>query len=51
MQWTLNRNVRLSLTYDQSCLRGGQATTASTTPTLATGYNQGLSLFTVHVGL
>jgi hypothetical protein len=51
--WTLNRNLRLSLTYDQSVLRGGQATTPTpTSPTaLATGYNQGLSLLTLHVGL
>ena len=51
VQWTLNRNVRLSLTYDQSVLRGGQASAPSTTPSLATGYNQGLSLFSVRVGL
>ena len=45
--WVLNRSVRMSLTYDQIDLRGGQ----STSQTLSTGYNRGLGLLTFHFDL
>ena len=47
LTWTLNRSARLSFTYDQSDLRGGQ----NTSQTLSTGYNRGLSLITFHLTL
>ena len=45
--WTLNRSARLSFTYDQSTLRGGQ----NASQTLSTGYSRGLSLISLHLGL
>jgi hypothetical protein len=45
--WTLNRSARISFTYDQSALHGGQ----SDSQTLSTGYNRGLTLISFHLGL
>ncbi|HVZ08116.1 outer membrane beta-barrel protein [Rhodopila sp.] len=45
--WALNRSMRLSVTYDQTDLRGGQNSAGS----LSTGYTRGLSLLSLHFGL
>ena len=47
MTWSLSRHTRLSLTYDQSTLSGGQ----NSAQTLSTGFSRGLSLITLHLGL
>ncbi|MBS0639465.1 MAG: outer membrane beta-barrel protein [Proteobacteria bacterium] len=47
MTWTLNRYARVSLTYDQTGLRGGQ----SAAQPLATDNNRGVSLLTFRLGL
>lgn len=47
MTWTFSRSARLSITYDQTALRGGQPAAR----TLSTNYNRGLSLVSVRLGL
>lgn len=47
MTWVLNRNARLSLTYDQTDLHGSSIATEA----LATGYSRGLGLITLELRL
>ena len=47
MTWVMNRNARLSVTYDQTELHGS----GIPTETLVTGYSRGVGLITLRLGM